>query len=685
MTATSRVLRRANIGMGSRRVTALAAALLCMCVFAATAASAGAESATYSTFSAVKTVPVPPASHFAGSGGGDGWAVAVGGEASEGKEAIYNVFHHQPTLQVACHFQSNAEPCFSPETIKDTEGHDFATSGQPGLHLDLHTGKLYVFATRTSDATAGVVCIDTTLAPTNTDPFCGFTALTPIGQAPLVPAGISGASDPVLIGTHWYAYSFVNGVGQSGAKNALMCFDVSTDEACSGQPYAVSIGAGNVEDGGFPSPSIAAIAGKVVIPLSIEGTNRLACFDDATQSSCTGSWPVTLTGVSYASDNGAPFPMLDATGKTIGLCIPTGTDQCFNLEGEAVATPVGMGSAIAATSGWNGPSLVLGPRVYVPNGNLNAVDCFDYSTGSGCADFPKHFENLELLYTVNPDPQRPTCIWVNSDDGTQQIQNFDAYTGAACGEGTIRVLASQFVAPSPQCTPANYVSLQVLTPARSSYSTGSVAFADGDGNPIPGLAEIALDGTGTASLNGLGLNTATGLPQFLFTLKEPTGPVGSLEVKLTWEGNYDATCAEGKTVTTPTTPTTVTPAVVPPAVVPPAVAPPKAAGAVKAFGAARLASSANGCVASTGYTASVAGSSIASVTFTLDGHKVATVRKANSHGAFTTHIKLPVGSKEKLAMRVTFTAASKTHAVTLHRALARCAAARPRPTPRFTG
>jgi hypothetical protein len=704
MTAMSQVLRRAstwklspaggrrkrsprvNLGASARAV--VVAALLCLGLLAASATSAGAETATYSTYSAIQSVPVPPASHFAGSGGGDGWAVAVG------DEAVYNVFHHQTILQVACHLQSNAEPCFSPETITETgTGANFSTSGQPGLHLDLHTGKLYVFATRMTDHTAGVVCIDTTLAPTNTDPFCGFTALTPVGAAPLTPFGISGASDPVLIGTHWYSYSFVSGVGQNGAENALMCFNVSTDTACSGQPYAVSIGAGAVADEGYPSPSIAAIADKVIIPLNIGGTDRLACFEDSTQSSCTGSWPVTLTGISYASDNGAPFSMLDATGKTIGLCLPTGTDQCFNLEGEATATPAGMSSAIEATSGWDGPSLVLGPRVYVPNGNGNKVDCFDYSTGQGCANFPKAFQNLGLLYTVNTDPQRPTCIWVNSDDGSQQIQDFDAYTGEACGGGTVRVLASQFVAPAPQCAPANYVSLQVLKPARSSYTSGSVAFADGDGNPIPGLAEITLDGTGTASLEGLGLNTATGLPQFLFTLKEPTGPVGSVEVELTWEGNYDASCAgEGRTVTVPPPPpTTPAPATTTATVTPttttvtPTAPAPKPAGGVLAFGAARLASSANACVASTGYLASVAGSSIASVTFTLDAHKLATVRKANSHGAFTTRVKLPVGSKEKLAMKVTFTAASKTHTVTLHRTLARCAAVHPRPTPRFTG
>jgi hypothetical protein len=672
-----RSIRIARLGRGS----ALAGiSLLCLLALSVTAASAVAATTTYS---ATETIPVPPASHFAGSGGGDGWAVAVGNEANE---AVYNVFHHQDTLQVACHYQSNAEPCFAPETITEAgTGDNFSTSGQPGLHLDLHTGKLYVYATRTSDDTAGVVCIDTTLAPTNINPFCGFTALTPVGQAPLVPFGISGASDPVLIGAHWYAYSFVNGVAQSGAENALMCFDVITDEACSGQPYAVPFGSGAVEDEGYPSPSIAAIGSKVIIPLDIEGTDRLACFEDTTQSSCGGSWPVTLTGLSYASYNGAPFPLLDTTGKTIGLCIPTGTDQCFGLEGEETATPAGMGSAIEASSGWNGPSLVLGPRVYVPNGNYNTVDCFDYSTGTGCANFPKHFENLELLYTVNADPQRPTCVWVNSDDGSQQIQNFDAYTGAACGEGAIRVLASQFVVPAPQCTPASYVSLQVLHPARSTYTTGSVAFDDNDGNAIPGFEERQLDETGTASLAGLELNTATGLPQFLFTLTGSGGGVGYVEVKLTWTGNYEAACVGERTeVTPPTTTATTTTTTVTTTPVAPVTAPtPK--GGVLAFGVAHLASSARACVASTGYLASVSGSLIASVTFTLDAHKIAVLHKPNSHKAFTARVKLPVGAREKLVIKVVYTRASRTHTATITRALARCAVAHHVSTPRFTG
>jgi hypothetical protein len=83
--------------------------------------------------------------------------------------------------------------------------------------------------------------------------------------------------------------------------------------------------------------------------------------------------------------------------------------------------------------------------------------------------------------------------------------------------------------------------------------------------------------------------------------------------------------------------------------------------------------------------ASVTGSLIASVTFTLGGHKVATVTKSNSRGAFATRIKLPVGSKKKLVMNVVFTSASKTHTATITKNLARCAVVHHITTPRFTG
>lgn len=673
--AATTTVTASKAGLRSRRAaTALA---VCLLALAASAVSAMAETSTYT---ATETIPVPPASNFAGSGGGDGWAVALS------ETAVYNVFHHQFSITVACHLQSNAEACEGwPKTITEPgTGNGFASQPQPGLYLDQHTGKLYVYATRLSDETGGVVCIDTTSK--ETDPFCGFTELTGTGEAPRTSnRQISGMSNPMLIGTRLYSFNFAAGT-PSGTKDELTCFDVSTGAACAGQPYSVALGAGAVTtNNNEPIGETSAIGGKTIIPIDIEGSSWISCFDDATKKTCTGQWPIKL-GFNYLA--GAPFPMLSATGATIGLCLPTGTDQCFNLAGESVSTPEGMTAAIPETEEWNGPGLVLGPRVYLPNGNTDEVDCFDYAQGKSCANFPKRLEDLGLLYTVNPDPQRPSCIWVNSDDGSAQIQDFDAYTGEACGQGTIRVLGSQFVVPQPQCTPASYISLQVLRPARNTYTSGSVAFDDGDGNPI-GLEERTLDETGTVSLSGLELNTPTGLPQFLFTLNGEAKEIGEVEVKLTWTANYDATCIGGKTTATEPSHETkpeVKPAPVVKTEVKPAPAPaPAPKSGVLAFSTAHLASSPRACVAASSYLASVSGKNIASVTFTLDGRKLKTLGKANSHGAYALRVPVKAGQLGHLAIHVRFTSASSRRSQTITKTLARCAAAHHVTKPRFTG
>jgi uncharacterized repeat protein (TIGR01451 family) len=503
-------------------------ALLAVSAFAT---AAGADNSV--TYTAIQTIPVPPASNYAGSGGGDGWAVALT------PTAVYNVFHHSSALRVACHLQADASSCWDPKTITDASGSNFATSGQPGLWLDQATGRLYVFATRGSDTTGGVVCIDTTIASTTANPFCGFTALTGVREAV---GGTSGISDPVVVGSRWFAFNYVGGAAATGAQNKLLCFDLSTLSACAGQPFAVNVGTGTVSAGNFPAPSIAAIGDDVIVPITVDNTTELACIDGATLGDCGRAWPVTL-GFAYPSSYGAPFPLMTASGDVTGLCLPAPGIPCYSLAGASVATPPGMTAAITPTSGWNGPAFVLGPRVYVPNGNSSQVQCYDYNLSAGCANFPRSFTNpsLYLLYTVNADPQRPACIWVNSDSGTQ-IQNFDAYTGGACGEGAIRVLASSSVVDTTLCTPGSWTSLQVTSPPPGAYESGSVAFEDASGRAIPGAEDVQLDDTGTASLSGLDLAAGTGLPQFLITLAGTQGKPGSVVVQLTWTGAFDPSC-----------------------------------------------------------------------------------------------------------------------------------------------
>ena len=496
------------------------------------------------TYSASETIPVPPASSYAGSGGGDGWAVAL--TSSD----VYNVFHHSSTLTVACHLQSNAQPCWNPETITDTSNDNFATSGQPGLWLDQSTGKLYVYATRTSDSTGGVVCIDTTQAPTNPNPFCGFTALTAVGDAPTL-GGISQISDPAQVGSHWYAFNYVNGSGATGTRNSLLCFDLNVFSACSSQPYALSFASGSVSDGDYPPPAVAVVSNEVIVPVNAGSGDQLACFDGNAMAECSGSWPVSNSDGSYDSSNGAPYPLLSSSGTVQGFCLPTGADPCWTLAGASAATPSGMTSAIPATSGWNGQAVVLGPRVYVPNGNSNQVDCYDASASASCSGFPKAMSNLSLLYTVNPDPDRPTCLWVNADNGSAQIQNFDGYSGGGCTQYPIRLVGSSVIAPGSTCAPAAYSSLQVKSPAPSDYTNGTVTIDDGDGNPLPGLSNLALDSTGTLSLAGDDLSSPSGLPQFLITLNGAPPSLAAAQVALTWTGTASPSC---QPLTTPAVP-----------------------------------------------------------------------------------------------------------------------------------
>lgn len=293
------------------RGTVVVTAAFAIAVGGTTATAAGAA-----TYTATETLPVPPASTYQGSGGGDGWAVALS------PTQVFNVFHHDSQLVVACHLQANADPCWSPEVITEPgTGNGFASSGQPGLWLDQTTGQLYVYATRTSDQTGGVVCIATIEAATNTDPFCGFTQLTGIGEAPQT-SGISAISDPAFVGQRWYAFNYADGSETTGTKNKLLCFNLVSFGACSGQPYALGQAAGVALDASYPPPAVAAIGNNVIVPIRISSEagehQQLACFNGQTQAACSGSWPVENEQF-YDSSYGAPFPLLTSAGALAGL------------------------------------------------------------------------------------------------------------------------------------------------------------------------------------------------------------------------------------------------------------------------------------------------------------------------------------------------------------------------------
>jgi hypothetical protein len=515
----------------------------------ASIAGMGTSSAETVTFKDQVTIPVAPASDFASSGGGDGYDVSLT------PDAVFNVYHHNSDLRVACHKQVDASNCWTSayKVVQDGGGNNFGTSNQSSTVIDQGNGHLYTYGTRSSDGVRGVVCIDTTLPADATDLFCGFTVLgdaTSIGSSSSPTAGVE-------IGTKFYAFNYAAIAGVAGTANTLMCFDMASQSACATPNFDVGLPAGS--SNGAPYTSISAVGTRVYVPLAMATGSWLACFDSATGTTCGGAWPVQLPG-SYQS--GAPVPMLSTAGAIIGVCLPTTDEWCYTLTAAAAAAPPGFGAAMGTTSYYNALPLILEDRVYIASWDGDTVRCYDFGSQQQCPNFPLAMQDASLVYTVNPDPQRPACLWINADNGNAQIQNFDAFSGESCGAGAIRVLTSAVVPPDPACTPLDWTLLQVLDPARSTYTTGTVAFRDSDGGLIPGATDVTLDGTGSADLTNQPLGASR--PQFLVALEGLAGPIGEVTIELTWTGENLPQC--GQVVPPTTVPTDPPPTTAPGAV-----------------------------------------------------------------------------------------------------------------------
>jgi Fibronectin type III domain len=522
-------MRRLRIGKRSSRVGVATASVLCMTAAVIAISKPASAGSSTVTFSASVTLPAQPSSNFAGAGGGgDGWGVALS------STKLYNVFHHLTTLNVECHLQSDASVCAGyPKTVTDGSGHNFATSIAPGMYLHQANGKLYVPVVRTSDYTGGIACIDTKSSSSN--PFCGFTALTPTGDSPI--DSTAGLSDPIQIGTNWYVFNEVSGSSPSGAEDKMLCFSLKTFKACSGQPYAYNYGAFALSAIGYSWPM--GFAGTKLYTQLVGSTDKLGCFDTVTHKACTGSWPVTVDGASEA-----PFPKLNASGKPVGVCLHITNTPCYTPTGAPSSTPAALPAAIGPGYQYDGQAVVIGSRVYVTSNIDDAVDCFDFSTNQSCPNFPHTFSNLGLLYTVNRDPYRSSCIWVNSDNGSEQIQNFDAFSAGTCADSPYRVFAAAIVASPHLCIPAKYTSLSVVAPSYKNYTSGTVDFQNSNGVPIAGVSTHHLV-KGKTSLTDLHLSTNNKLPQFLITLTGASASLKSITVKVVWTGKYSPKCVAG--------------------------------------------------------------------------------------------------------------------------------------------
>ncbi len=523
-----------------RMLTAAAVALALVSVGAVSGATHEAAAAgSQVTYQAVGTQPGSLSAGFTATSGADGWALAVS------STQLFNVSHHSSTLVVACHNQNDASSCWNgTKTVTGPAGVNYITPVGAGLWLNQTTGHMYTYVVRASDSTAGVECIDTSkpASATGAQLDCGFTALSGVGEAPIVVN--SGISSPVQVGTNWYAFNAVAGTS-SGTENKLLCFNLAVPGPCASQPFAVSYG-GLTLAAIDTSPPIGAAGSRVFVQVAGTTGNRLACFDTNALpgGSCGGSWPLTVSAIA-----GAPFPLLDTSGTATatGICMPVAGIPCYTLAGAAVGPLPGMAAAIAPNDRSNGPAAVVNNSVYVPSEISGTVGCYNYTTQTNCANFPKQL-NIFLLYTVNTDPQRPTCLWVNSDSRSGQIQNFDTSTGLPCSQGFVRILASSMVNPAPACQPTAYSSLQLTSPTRSSYGSATVSFQDAQGNPL-NIPSQPIDSFGSVNLDGLRLAAASSDPMFVIRFDGMTQSPANFWYRLTWAGAASAACtSQGQSV-----------------------------------------------------------------------------------------------------------------------------------------
>jgi len=556
------------------------------------------------TFTSTQTF-TPPTSAFPGSaGGGDGWNVGV--TATK----VYNIYHHNSGLAIMCHNQSDGSDCWSTtdtgtantyKVITAQVGESTATFQTPGdsdLYIDNVTGFLYTFVTRIdgSFSQPGVVCINTNLANSVINPVCSGAdgqpnAWTPLGgtaDSEIKSGNNFGGTSPLVVDKNRiYAYNNYAGAvlspggDGSSAKNALLCYDVALRQPCSGSPFSLQLGASadfqasSFRDGTDPG---LLLSGNYYLPLQNSSGNLiLDCLTlSSTPTECSGNWPIITSNAS----SGIPsIPDLSSRGEVVGICHSTNAAWlCFDFSGSPLTAPSGL-TVFTATGLFSSGPVVVGTRVLLPNDFYGAnIGCYDFSTNASCSaplaatslsasahsyatggNFPMFFNN-SLLYSVVKDPYRPSCIWVNADSGTYQIQSFDALTGGNCGATSVTFSASAVIAPFQACLPTTFTSISI-TSSTSAFVTSpgpTLKFKSSSGEPIDGPYTFT-GSTPTINLatvnytTPLDLSTRNALPQFEITMT-PTGQsLGTVTVQVSWTGNDYGQCSPGYVGPVPST------------------------------------------------------------------------------------------------------------------------------------
>ena len=446
------------------------------------------------TFKTTSTGSVDAVS-FAGSGGGDGYNVAIG------DNKVFNMYHHQEGIAtVQCHTFSG-DLCETSEVA--VEG--YSTNHASSVYSDDASGKVYGFVMRDSDSHFGVLCFDFSVEPAVD---CGFDELETVGadlglEYPYQDLGSSSQDGNII----WSI---------TGNGGELLCYNIATGAACADNAWDTGL-----TDYAFDTGRVTAVDGLVYYTLG----DKFACFDPATNGRCAGSGNHTLTDT---ANRMPPLPVEDSSGNLLGAC-DAYTEYCIDDQGSTFAFPTALSDYFDAFPvNWDTASQNAEQFAYDADNNRfyfetindayswgsNTITCYDFEIGDACVGFNGFIDDTINFYTATIDSQIANCVWINGDAGS--IYPLDATTGEiGCDLGDPTVsLPYDAVTPRMSCGEDGRVteweSIVVAPLDGVTMSDVRVSFYDSEGYAVDGYTDLTPNAGGLISLTGLDVN-ATGV------------------------------------------------------------------------------------------------------------------------------------------------------------------------------
>ena len=482
----------------------------------ATSVAAGAISG-YSQQYSTETSAAIPSSTFSASTGGDGWGVTFY------DNYIFNIYHHNDQTILDCYLRTTGARCAGYTKYVTTVENGTTINYRAGMRsdawVDAATAKLYAFTSPTAGSMAnraGVICVSISSTPTP----CGFTPLTTDNTV----NNYGHLSDSVNIGRRMFS-------AESSGTNSLVCFDAETNAQCANSPVTM-LGASGAS-WGSGGVHLETIGTRVFARTS----SNMYCFNAADLSTCSGSWPATVT--SNTTDPQTAVHT-DSTGNPDGVC---SLNQCFNLSG--------------VSQSWTNPFAVIGAQVnqwaYTTattmgrtfSSNAYRMGCFDYATNAACAGF--NSPSWGQLYSIFVDPENPSCLWTNSDEG--QIKNLDAITGAlGCSSNPVITLQPSQFAPRYACSTSQGIDQWGVLKISQLVGGGSASsirltVRDASGSAVAGYTSRVISLNTDLDLSGMNVDLSGSRPTFSFAFSGITGSITSATIALEYKGKGPELCS----------------------------------------------------------------------------------------------------------------------------------------------